>query len=271
MDHAEDPHAIEALQREWESRRGLLGEEDPETLALAMELGKAYRQARQPRQARTILESAVVSLQRNPSGNQLKLIQAETLLAFALSDLGDLRQAESIQEDALNRCDEQYGRQSEQSVAAALNLANTYRALKQYGNESPLRSRILEYRTALFGERHIETIRAVADMVILKRNQGEFQAALVLDLVILENIPRSQVSARQLLSFKFNTVNDLVRLKKWSEATALFDDAYEEAVLHLSPDDDLRRNAEKFKSKLSYMGKAEAKRRSRRQERQSRA
>jgi tetratricopeptide (TPR) repeat protein len=267
MDRAEQQASVEALQREWESMCALLGAENPETLEMAMDLGRAYRQAREPRQARTLLESVVASRHKTLGVEHLKTIQAETLLAFALADLGELRQARLIQENLLERCDGQFGSQSEQSIAVAINLANTYRALKRYAQEGPLRTRILEYRTSLFGERHIETIKSLADMAVLKRNQGEFHAALVLDQVILENIPRSQVSARQLLSFKFNMVADLIRLKKWSQATALFDEAYEETVLHLSPDDDLRLNAEKYKSKLRYMGKAEAKKRSRQEER----
>ena len=271
MDPAEEPSPLEALRVEWESMCALLGEENPETLETAMELGKAYRQAGEARHARMLLETVVASRHKTLGVEDLKTIQAETLLAFALSDLGELKRARRIQEDVLERCERQFGSQSEQSIAVAINLAKTYRTLKQYPKESPLRSRILEHRTKLFGERHIETIKALANMALLKRNQGEFQAALVLDHVILENIPRSQVSAKQLLSFKFNMVNDLIRLKKWSEATKMFDEAYEEAILHLSPDDDLRRKADKYKSKLRYMGKAEAKKRSRLGDRQSRA
>jgi tetratricopeptide (TPR) repeat protein len=269
MEPAEEPSSVETLQREWESMCSLLGEENPETLEMAMDLGRAYRQAGEPQQARKLLESVVGSRQKLLGVEHLKTIQAETLLAFALADLGELRRSRLIQEDVLGRCDEHFGSQSEQSIAAAINLAKTYRALKQYRKEEPLRARILEHRTSLFGERHIETIKSLADMAVLKRNQGEFRTALVLDHVILENIPRSQVSARELLSFKFNTVTDLVRLKKWSEAAEMFDEAYEEAVMNLSPDDDLRRNAEKYKSKLRYMGKADTKKRSRREERQS--
>jgi tetratricopeptide (TPR) repeat protein len=269
MHPAEEPSSLEALQHEWESMCALLGEENPETLESAMELGRAYRQAGEPRQARMLLESVVASRQKNLGGEHLKTIQAETLLAFALGDLGELKQSRLIQENVLERCDEEFGRTSGQSIAAAINLANTYRELRQYVKETPLRARVLEHRTSLFGERHIETIKALADMVVLKRNQGEFRASLILDHVILENIPRSQVSAKEFLSFKFNTVTDLIRLKRWSEATEMFNEAYDEALLHLSPDDDLRRNAEKHKSKLRYMGKAEAKKRSGRNKPQS--
>jgi tetratricopeptide (TPR) repeat protein len=270
MDPAEERSPLETLRGEWESMCVLLGEEDPETLEIAMELGRAYRQAGAPRQARTLLESVVASRQKTLGVAHLKTIQAETLLSFALADLGELKRSRLIQKDVLERCDEQFGRRSEQSIAVALNLANTYRALKQYPEEGPLRTRVLEYRTSLFGERHIETIKSLADMAVLKRNQGEFQTAVILDHAILENVPRSQVSARELLSFKFNMVSDLIRLKKWSEATEMFDEAYEEAAIHLSPDDSLRRSADRYKSKLRYMGEADAKTRSRRERRQSR-
>jgi tetratricopeptide (TPR) repeat protein len=271
MDPIEEPSSLGDLRREWESMCVLLGEENPETLEIAMDLGRAFRQAGESRRARTLLESVVASRQKALGVTHLKTIQAETLLAFALADVGDFKRSRSIQRDVLERCDEQFGRQSEQSIAAAINLANTYRKLKQYPEEGPLRRRILEYRTSLFGERHIETTKSLADMAVLKRNQGEFQAAVILDRAILENIPRSQVSARELLTFKFNMVTDLMRLKRWSEATEMFDEAYEEAVLHLNPDDSLRRNADKYKSTLRYMGKADAKTRSRREKRQPRA
>jgi len=271
MDPGEEVSPVEALRGQWESMCALLGEEHPETLDTAMDLGRAYRQAGKPRQTRILLESVVVARQKTLGVTHLKTIQAETLLAFAFVDLGELRRSRLIQKDVLERCEAQFGRQSEQTIATAINLANTYRKLKQYPEESPLRTRVLEYRTSLFGERHIETIKSLAAMAVLKRNQGEFQAAVILDHAILENIPRSQVSARELLIFKFNLVNDLMRLKKWSEATEMFDEAYEEAALQLSPDDSLRRNADKYRSKLRYMGKADAKTRSRREKRQSRA
>ncbi len=270
MDRAEESSPVETLRSEWESMCVLLGEEHPETLDIAMDLARAYRQAGESRRARTLLESIVASRQNTLGAGHLKTIQAETLLAFSLADLGELKQSRAIQRDVLARCDEQFGPRSEQSIAGAINLANTLRRLQQYPEEGPLRTRILEYRTSLYGERHIETIKALSDMAVLKRHQGEFQAAVILGRAILENIPRSQVSAKELLSFKFNLVTDLMRLKKWSEATEIFDEAYEEATLQLSPDDTLRRNAERYRSKLRYMGKADAKTRSRREKRQSR-
>jgi tetratricopeptide (TPR) repeat protein len=269
MDPAEKPVPLQGLRAEWESMCVRLGEENPETLDVAMDLGRAYRNAGEPRQARTLLESVVASRQKALGGAHIKTIQAQTLLALALGELGELKRSRSLQKDVLERSDEHFGVRSEQSIAAAINLANTYRKLKQYREEGPLRTRILEHRTSLFGERHIETIKALADMAVLKRNLGEFQAAVILDRAILENIPRAQVSSRELLSIKFLTVADLMRLKRWSEAAALFDEAYEEATLLLSPDDSLRLNAERYRSKLRYMGQADAKTRTRRQKRQA--
>jgi tetratricopeptide (TPR) repeat protein len=269
MDPAEEPIPVEGLRNEWESMCVRLGEENPETLEIAMDLGKAYRHAGEFRQAKLLLESVTASRQKALGGAHIKTIQAETLLAFVLGDLGELKRSRSMQKDVLDRCEQTFGVRSEQSIAAAINLANTYRKLKQYREEGLLRTRILEYRTSLFGERHIETIKSLADMAVLKRNVGEFQAAVILDRAILDNVPRAQVSQRELLSIKFLTVADLMRLKRWSEATAMFDEAYEEATLHLSPDDSLRRNADKYKSKLRYMGKADTKTRTRRQKRQA--
>src|ERR1700728_2823403 len=109
MEPAEEPSTLETLQGEWESMCSLLGEENPETLEMAMELGRAYRQAGEPHHARRLLESVVTSRQKLLGVDHLKTIQAETLLAFALADLGELRRSRSIQEDVLARCDEHFG------------------------------------------------------------------------------------------------------------------------------------------------------------------
>ena len=118
MDAGQEP-SLEALRHAWEAKYGLFGEEDPETLEAAVELATAQRRVGQPAPALKLLESVVTSRRVTLGTADLKTIQAETLLAFVLADLGELKRAQSIQTDVLQRCNEQFGWQSEQSVGNA--------------------------------------------------------------------------------------------------------------------------------------------------------
>ena len=102
-------------------------------------LAHAYRDAGDNQSARSLLEEVVSCRTRTLGADHIDTTRSEFELGLVLKRLDDLFSARSVQERVLETSDRQYGPDSELSIRAAVNLANTLRALKRYDLELPLR------------------------------------------------------------------------------------------------------------------------------------
>ncbi len=126
--------------------------------------------------------------------------------------------------------DRQYGPDSELSIRAAVNLANTLRALKRYDLELPLRERVVEARRDSVGSHHMDFFRPLVDLATVNHNLHNRKLALDLNQIVLEGFELNGVDRRTILALQFNIVIDLVRLKRAREAAEVFERAYNEAA-----------------------------------------
>jgi tetratricopeptide (TPR) repeat protein len=172
-----------------------------------------------------------------------------------LKRLDDLFSARRVQERVLESSDRQYGPDSELSIRAAINLANTLRALKRYDIELPLRERVVEARRNSVGSQHMDFFRPLVDLASVNHNLHNRKLALDLNQIVLEGFELNAVDRRTILALQFNIVIDLIRLKRAREAAEVFERAYNEARVILPPDDPLRMQAEKQKRTMTFLGR----------------
>jgi hypothetical protein len=140
-------------------------------------------------------------------------------------------------------------------VRAAVNLANTLRSLKRYDLELPLRERVVETRRCSVGANHMDFFRALVDLASANHNLRRYKRALDLNQIVLEGFEQNGVDRRTILTLTFNIVIDLIRLKRAREAAEVFEGAYAEVCAILPVDDPLRKQAEKQKASMTFLGK----------------
>jgi len=238
-----------------DSRRDLLGGDNPETLDAMTSLAQAYKDAGDNQSARGILEEVLAVQRRTLGADHIDTTRTEFELGLVFKRLDDLFSARTVQERVLESSDRQYGPDSELSIRAAVNLANTLRALKRYDLELPLRQRVVEARRNSVGPQHMDFFRPLVDLATVNHNLHNRKLALDLNQIVLEGFELNGVDRRTIMALQFNIVIDLIRLKRAREAAEVFDRVYNEAQVLLAPDDPLRIQAEKQKRTMSILGR----------------
>jgi tetratricopeptide (TPR) repeat protein len=269
VDSPQDPLIQEALELV-DTKRDLLGADHPETLTAMMHLARAHEIAGDNQSARALLERILASQTRTLGSDHIDTTRTQFELGLVLKRMDDHFSARTVQEHVLESSDRQYGPDSELSVRAAINLANTLRSLKRYDLELPLRERVVETRRQSVGSHHMDFYRALVDLASVNHHLRRYKMALDLNQIVLEGFEQNGVDRRTILTLEFNIVIDLIRLKRARDAAELFDRAYAEVCEILPADDPLRKQAEKQKGTMTFLGKHARRLSERRQRRRNR-
>jgi tetratricopeptide (TPR) repeat protein len=160
-------------------------------------------------------------------------------------------------EQILAETDEKLGPRSDQSVAAATELADTLHELGEYTREIPSRTRLADDSRELFGESHLATQMALSGLANAHHGTRNYNESLDLNLRILQNVPvpASDADERLALGAKLNVATDLRLLGRSSEAIQAFDEVKEVALRDLEPTDWIRRSVERENSKFNRMAR----------------
>ena len=113
-------------------------------------------------------------------------------LAIVLDRLGEHEAARRLWESVLASSDHDEGIDSELSRQTATNLAITLRKLRRYGDEFPLRVRVLETTTRSLGPDAAATFRAEIDLAQTHRHLGNHELALGLFTEALAGLERTE-------------------------------------------------------------------------------
>ena len=141
----DDMHAraVEEARLVLHARQELYGESDPATFDAMLQFGRALRDAGDLRQAERVLTASLSLQNRSEDGNEAGVRWTEFNLAIVLDRLGEHEAARRRWEQVLASSDLDDA-ESELSTQTAINLAITLRKLRRYGDEFPLRVRVLE-------------------------------------------------------------------------------------------------------------------------------
>jgi tetratricopeptide (TPR) repeat protein len=246
---------VEEARELVDAKRDLLGADHPETLTAMTHLARAHGIAGDNQAARTLLEAILAAQTRTLGSDHIDTTRTEFELGLVLKRMDDHFSARTVQERVLESADRNYGPDSELSVRAAINLANTLRSLKHFDLELPLRVRVVETRRRSVGSQHMDFFRSLVDLASVNHNLRHYKLALDLNQIVLEGFEQNGVDRRTILTLEFNIVIDLIRLKRAREAAEVFDRAYREVREILPPGDPLRKQAEKQKATMTFLGK----------------
>jgi tetratricopeptide (TPR) repeat protein len=248
-------HAVEEARLVLDARQELYGESDPATFDAMLQFGRALRDAGDLRQAERVLSASLSLQHRSGDDNEAGVRWTEFNLAIVLDRLGEHEAARRRWEQVLASSDRDDGFDSELSRQTAVNLAITLRKLRRYGDEFPLRVRVLDSARRRLGPDDPETVRAEIDLAQTHRHLGNHELALGLFAEALAGLERSGGDQRTMLEQKWAMATELVALKRSRDASVLFDEVVAGALAHLAPDDALRRRAVRQRRGYWLLGK----------------
>lgn len=252
----DDMHAraVEEARLVLDARQELYGESDPATFDAMLQFGRALRDAGDLRQAERVLTASLSLQNRSEDGNEAGVRWTEFNLAIVLDRLGEHEAARRRWEQVLASSDLDDA-ESELSTQTAINLAITLRKLRRYGDEFPLRVRVLESARRRVGPDSPETIRAEIDLAQTHRHLGNHELALGLFAEAVASLERTRGDQRTILLQKWAMATELVALKRSRDASLLFDEVVAGATEHLQPDDPFRRSAVRQRRGYWLIGK----------------
>lgn len=261
----DDSHtrAVEEARLLLDARQELYGPSDPTTLDAMLHLGRALRDAGDLRQAERVLAASLALQNKSAEDDELRRRWTEFNLALVLDRRGEHEAARRLWERALASADHAEDPDSEFSRRTATNLAITLRKLHRYGDEFPLRVRVLDSARRVLGPADPETLQAEIDLAQTHRYLGNHDLALGLFTAALAGLERSGGSQRAILEQKWAIATELLALKRSAEASAMFDEVVAGAEAHLDPDDPFRRRAVRQRRAYSVLGRFAGRRRSR--------
>jgi tetratricopeptide (TPR) repeat protein len=246
--------AVEEARLVLDARQELYGESDPATFDAMLQFGRALRDAGDLRQAERVLTASLSLQNRSEDGNEAGVRWTEFNLAIVLDRLGEHEAARRRWEQVLASSDLDDA-DSELSTQTAINLAITLRKLRRYGDEFPLRVRVLESARRRLGPDSPETIRAEIDLAQTHRHLGNHELALGLFAEAVASLERTRGDQRTILLQKWAMATELVALKRSRDASLLFDEVVAGATEHLQPDDPFRRSAVRQRRGYWLIGK----------------
>ncbi len=195
-----------------ELRRSMLGEEHPDTLALAGSLSFTLYEVGQYGPARQLAEDTLTRCRRVLGEDHPYTLRSATTLALALWGLGRYEPARQLGEDTLTRYRRVRGEDHPDTLISATTLAATLRELGQWEEARQLGEDTLTRCSRVLGEDHPYTLRSATTLAAPLRELGQCEEARQLGedtltrcrRVLGEDHPDTLLAARSLAAVLTN-------------------------------------------------------------------
>ena len=148
------------LERAWELRRSLLGEDHPETLESAGSLSFNLWEVGLCEQGRRLGEDTLTHCRRVLGDDHPHTLRAASSLSLHLWELGLYEQGRQLGEDTLTRCRRVLGADHSHTLISANSLATALRELGQYERARRLIEDTLARMRRILGDGHPHTLRS---------------------------------------------------------------------------------------------------------------
>jgi tetratricopeptide (TPR) repeat protein len=188
LSHGQRGHMVEAarLQEEvLEKRRGILGDDHPDTLCTMLRLGSTYRQ--QGRTAALKLHLEVVKKRITILGeDHPDTLSAMHTLSWTYLQQGHTREAAQLQDKVLKKRRRILGDEHHDMLATEHNLAWIYLQQGQTEEAINLQEEVLKKRRRILGEEHPHTLSTMDNLGSMYLQQGRTLEAAKLGKIVLK-------------------------------------------------------------------------------------
>ncbi|MFF2126384.1 FxSxx-COOH system tetratricopeptide repeat protein, partial [Streptomyces olivochromogenes] len=154
-----------------------LGEDHPDTLAIAQYLSHATGDLGEHMQARHTAEDTLERRRRVLGEDHPDTLASANDLAVALNYLGKHAEARSMQEDTLERRRRVLGEDHPDTLTSANNVAGALNNLKKFTAARNMQEDTLERQRRVLGEDHPDTLRSANNLAGTLNNLKKFTAA----------------------------------------------------------------------------------------------
>lgn len=217
-----DPRAaLPTFRRALAARRGLLGDDHPDTLSSARYLAGDLCELSEYPEARAIAEGVLTTSRRVFGEDHPITLSAAVTLGAALRGLHQYEKAKVITEDALALRRRIFGEDHRGTLMLASNLANILYDLGEFEQARVIDEDILNRARRVFGENNPDTLTFVSDLAVDLRELGEHEQSCALHedtlfrrrLVLGDDHPDTLASASNLaVQFRMLGRNDKARI-----------------------------------------------------------
>ncbi len=180
------PAAQPHLERAWEIRRRVLGEEHPDTLGSTNSLAALYQDQGQLAKAEPLFVKALEISRRVMGEEHLKTLSYMNFLALLYQAQGQFAKAEPLFVDTLEVRRRLLGDEHQDTFDSMNNLGMLYQAQVQYSKAEPFYVNALELRRRFLGEEHPDTLASMNNLASLYQDQAQFAKAEPLFVDALE-------------------------------------------------------------------------------------
>jgi hypothetical protein len=169
--------ARKLMEEVLEARRGLLGEEHPDTLMAMNNLALTLQVQGDPAGARKLMEQVLEASRRLLGEEHPDTLRAMNNLAQMLQAQGDLAGARKLEEQVLEASRRLLGEEHPNTLRAMNNLAHTLQAQGYLAGARKLEEQVLEARRRLLGEKHPDTSTSAWNLFQILLQTGDMNAA----------------------------------------------------------------------------------------------
>jgi tetratricopeptide (TPR) repeat protein len=169
--------SLPLFERALELRRGMLGEQHPDTLISARRLALNLRALGQYELARQLNGYTLVRSRRVLGEEHPDTLTSANNLALDLWALGQYEAARRLVEDILAWRRRVLGEEHPDTLTSASNLAANLRGLGQYEAARRLDEDVLTRRRRVLGEDHPDTLMSARNLASNLRRSGQYEAA----------------------------------------------------------------------------------------------
>ena len=179
-------HAEEHLARAVDLRTRVLGEEHPDTLYAAEDLGTLFADQGRFTEAEALFQGTLNTRKRVLGEEHAATLSSLNNVATVYTQQGRFAEAEPLHRDLLALKRRLLGPDHAQTRASLFNLANVYQLMDRYDEAESLYREVLEINRRVLGEEHPDTLDVIQNLAALYLKQGRFAEAEPLQVQSLE-------------------------------------------------------------------------------------
>ncbi|KAL6409280.1 hypothetical protein AUP68_05652 [Ilyonectria robusta] len=201
------------------TRRQLLGEEHPDTLASMGRLALIFEERGRWKEAEE-LHLRKLEISKRVLGEQnLETLNTMVNLGFILGKQGKFREAEELQSQALGIQKRVVGKEHPDTLTSMSDLALTLKDQGRWGAAEEMQLQVLEIRKRLYGKEHPHTLASMNNLASTFLNQGRWGEAEEMQIQVLKIRKRLLGKEHPLtLTSMNNLASTFMSQGRWGEA-----------------------------------------------------
>ena len=169
--------AVAMYEKSLSLRRKVLGNDHPDTLSAANDLGVVYEESGRLKEAEPYVREALEGRRRVLGNDHPDTLSSINNMGYLLQGQGKLKEAEPYLREAFEGNRRVLGRDDPETLNSAFNLGNLLESQGRPKEAEPYHRDALEGRRRVLGRDHPQTLDSLDSMAGYLKNQGRLQEA----------------------------------------------------------------------------------------------